>query len=112
MYIQRVKEKKGKSIKGKNYPYFGKHHSFETREKIKTKHLNRIHIMPKMRLETKLKLSLINIGMNIKVYDSFNNFVMEFSTINSTANNFGVSSSTIKRVLKNGMSYKNFFFKS
>jgi hypothetical protein len=68
--------------------------------------------MPKMQHETKLKLSLRSIGMNVKVYDSFNSFVMEFSTINSTAKHFGVSSSTIKRVLKNGMSYKNFFFKS
>jgi hypothetical protein len=68
--------------------------------------------MPKMRLETKLKLSLRSIGMNIKVSDSFNSFVMEFPTINSTAKYFGVGSSTIKRVLKNGMSYKNLFFKS
>jgi len=112
VHSKSTKEKIGKSIKGKNHPWFGKHHTFETREKIKTKHLNRIHIMPKMQLETKLKLSLISIGLNIKVYDTFKSFLMEFSTINSTAKHFGVSSSRIKRVLKNGMPYKNFFFKS
>lgn len=109
VHSKSTKEKIGKSRKGKGKNY---HHTFETREKIRAKHLNRIHIMPKMQDETKLKLSLRSIGMNVKVYDSFNSFVMEFSTINSTAKHFGVSSSTIKRVLKNGMSYKNFFFKS
>jgi group I intron endonuclease len=67
VHSKSTKEKIGKSIKGKNHPWFGKHHTFETREKINTKHLNRIHIMPKMKLETKLKLSLRSIGLNIKV---------------------------------------------
>jgi len=112
VHSKSTKEKIGNSIKGKNHPFWGKHHTFETKEKIRIKLLNRIHIMPKRRLETKLKLSLTSIGMTVKVYDSYNRFLMEFRTINSTARYFGVSSSTISRILKNGMSYKNLFFKS
>lgn len=109
-----TKKKIGNSIRGKKHPLYDKHHTIEARKNIgkAIKFSNRSLIKPKMRIETKLKLSLRSIGMKVKVYDSYHKFIMEFPTINSIAKHFNVSSSTIKRVLKLNISYQNFFLKS
>ena len=114
MHSESTKEKIRNSLTGNNNPNYGKHHSYETRKKIgkAIKLSNRIFIMPKMRLETKLKLSLVSIGVNVKMYDSSNNFIKEFPSINSTAKYFDVGSTTINKVIKKGTSYMNFHFKS
>lgn len=67
--------------------------------------------MPKMLLETKLNLYLRSIGINIKISNSSNIFLLGFPTINRVKY-IGVGYSRIKRVLKNDMLYKNLFFKS
>jgi hypothetical protein len=56
--------------------------------------------MPKMRFETKLKLSLVSIGVNVKVFDKENNFIKEFPSINSAAKYYDVSSTTISKAIK------------
>lgn len=65
-----------------------------------------------MRLETKLKLSLVSIGVNVKVFDGENNFIKEFSSINSAAKYFDVCNTTINNAIKKGRPYQNFVFKS
>ena len=56
------------------------------------KSINRININSKVvGLGTKLKMSLITPGVNVKVFDKSNNLVNELSTITSIAKHFGVS---------------------
>ena len=115
MHSKSTKEKIRNSMTGKNHPNFGKHYSYERRINIgkAIKLSNKIcYIMPKMRLETKLKLSLVSIGVNVKVYDCSNNLIKEFPSINSAAKYFEVTKSTINTAIKKGRSYQNFIFKS
>ena len=45
------KEKKiSNSIKGINHPNYGKHISYETRKVLSAKFLNRVHIVPQIKL--------------------------------------------------------------
>lgn len=115
MHSESTKEKIRNSLTGKNNPNFGKHLSYERRKNIgkAIKLSNKIRsTMPKMRLETKLKLSLVTIGVNVKMYDCSNNFIKEFPSINSAAKFFDVHKTTINTVIKKGRSYQNFTFKS
>ncbi len=101
-HSESTKENIKNSTTGKNHRLFGKHHSYETRKNIgkALKLSNRIYIMPKMRFETKLKLSLVSIGVNVKVFDKENNFIKEFPSINSAAKYYDVSSTTISKAIK------------
>ena len=65
-----------------------------------------------MRIETKLKLSLVSIGVNVKVFDMENKFIKEFPSINKAAKYFDVSSTTINTAIKKARPYQNFIFKS
>jgi group I intron endonuclease len=112
LHSANTKEKISNSMKGKVNPFLGKHHTLETRKNISKNFLSRVHIIPNVHIETKLKLSLRSIGIKIKVYDSSNTFIIEFPTINSTAKYFNIDSTIIKRVIKSGTSYKNHYFKS
>jgi len=109
-----TKEKIRNSTKGKKHYFFGKHHTCETRKKIGEAHklTVRSYIRPKMRIETKLRLSLVTIGLNVKVFDKENNLIKEFPSINSAAKYFGVNSTTIKTAIKKGRPYRNLIFKS
>lgn len=116
IHSESTKEKIRNSTRGKNHRLFGKHHTYETRKNIgkALKLLNQItpRIMPKMRFETKLKLSLVSISINVKVFDLKDSFIKEFPSINSAAKFFDVSNTTISRAIKKGRSYQNFTFKS
>lgn len=107
-----TRKKISNSIKGINHPNYGKHHSYETRKALSAKFLNRVHIMPKMKLETKLKLSLVTIGVNVKIFDLQDKLIKEFSSINSAAKYYGVASSTINKAIKKSKPYNNLIFKS
>lgn len=113
-HSESTKEKIRNSIAGKNHPLFGKHLTYEWRKNIgkALKLSSRICIMPKMRIETRLKLSLVSIGVNVKVFDMENNFIKEFPSINRAAKYFNVASTTINRAIKIGRPYQNFIFKS
>lgn len=113
-HSENTKNKISNSTKGKNHYFYGKHHTYETRKKIGNtlKFSNRTYIMPKMRVETKLKLSLVSIGVNVRVLGNENLLIKEFSSINKTAKYYDVSSTTIKRAIKTGRPYNNFIFKS
>lgn len=50
-----------------------------------------------MRVETKLKLSLVSIGVDVKVFDTQKNLVKEFTSINKAAKYFDVGKSTINK---------------
>jgi len=102
------------SNKGKNHRLFGKHHTYETRKNIgkALKLSNRICIMPKMRFESKKKLSLVSIGVNVKVFDIEDNLIKEFSSINSTAKYYDVGCTTINTAIKKGRPYQNLIFRS
>ena len=62
--------------------------------------------MPKMRLETKLKLYLVSIGVNVKMYDCSNNLIKEFPNIKSVAKYFYLHKTTINTAIKKGRSYQ------
>ena len=114
VHSESTKEKIRNSTAGKNHHFFCKHHTYETRKKIGKilKYSTRLCIMPKMRLETKLKLSLVTIGVDVKVFDIQNNLVKEFPSANKAAKYFDVASCTINKAIKTGRPYKNFIFKS
>jgi group I intron endonuclease len=62
--------------------------------------------------ETRLKMSLRNHGVKVKVFDKLNNLINEFPTIISVAKYFNVNRRTIGRYLDNDKSYNGFIFKS
>lgn len=61
--------------------------------------------------ETKLKLSLNNKGVCVKIYDKSDHLIKEFLTINSAAKYRGVSPATISRIYQRGISYDNYIYK-
>ena len=61
--------------------------------------------------ETKLKISLRCPGVSVKIFDKSSNLLFEFPSLNSAANYFGVSSSTIRSIEKRGASYDNYIYK-
>ena len=99
---------------GKKHYFSGKHHTYETRKKIGEAHKLTVlsYIRPKMLIETKLRLSLVTVGLNVKVFDKENNLIKEFPSINSAAKYFGVNSTTIKTAIKKDRPYHNLIFKS
>lgn len=112
-----TRKKISNSIKGINHPNYGKHHSYETRKALSAKFLNRVHIMPKMKLETKLKLSLVTIGVNVKVfdlqdkfkseikdnrvwvYDLDHKFIKALDNMSKTSKEFNIPSTTLSRYI-------------
>lgn len=100
---------------GINHPFYGKHHTQETREKIGKSLKSVIRINSSSRFvssETRLKLSLRTKGVKVKVFNLSNKLVNEFPTITSAAKYFGVSNRTINRILDKNIPYKDFIFKS
>jgi group I intron endonuclease len=100
---------------GKNHPFFGKNHSLESRIKIGESLKSIVRINNKTKIvesKTKFKLSLRSKGVSVKVFDSSNNLVNEFSTITSVAKHFNISNRTVSRYLDKDLSYKCFIFKS
>jgi group I intron endonuclease len=100
---------------GKNHPFFGKNHSLESRIKIGESLKSIVRINNKTKIvesKTKFKLSLRSKGVSVKVFDSSNNLVNEFSTITSVAKHFNISNRTVSRYLDKDLSYKGFIFKS
>jgi group I intron endonuclease len=61
--------------------------------------------------DTKIKLSLRGQGVCVKVFDKSNNLVNKFSTIRKAALHYGVTSSTISKILDTGVSYDEFTYK-
>lgn len=61
--------------------------------------------------ETKSKISLKNQGINVKVFDKFNNLINEFVSIRSTAKFFNVHPKTINKIYKTGKSFDDFIYK-
>lgn len=60
---------------------------------------------------TKLKLALRSQGVNVKILDSSNNLINEFSTIKSAAKYMGVDYNTISKIYERGISYDEFIYK-
>lgn len=67
VHSENTKVKIRNSTVGKNHHFYGKHAKWNKKKKIGKilKYSNRLCIMPKMRLETKLKLSLVTIGIDV-----------------------------------------------
>jgi group I intron endonuclease len=61
--------------------------------------------------ETRSKLSLVNQGINVKVFDKFNNLILEFSSIRNAAKHFGVHPKTIGNIYKTGRSFDEYIYK-
>jgi hypothetical protein len=81
----------------------GKHHSDETRKKISES--NKLYKKyNKMSLEAKLKLSLTSKGINVRIFDDFNNFIKEFYSIKATSDYFNISPQTLHKILRNNLS--------
>ncbi len=64
-----------------------------------------------IRDETRLKLSARSIGVKVKIYDKLNNLINEFPTLTSAAKYIGVTSTTIRNIVKTGISYDNYIYK-
>src|SRR6266566_3352286 len=73
---------------GNKNPMFGKHHTNES----------------------KLKLSLISLGLIIKVYDSSNNLINIFPSITKTAKFFNVSTAYMRKCIHNKKTLDGFTF--
>lgn len=103
---------KGKHA-GTNNHFYGKMHSYETRKKIgiSLRSIIRTNDTPKtIKLETRLKLSLISKGVSVKVFDKSKKLIKEFPTITSTAKYFGVSNKTISKYSNKNKSYNGYTF--
>jgi hypothetical protein len=61
--------------------------------------------------ETRLKISSKSGGVKVKIFDKSNNLVNEFSSIKSTAKFLNVSRTTIRNIIKTGVSYDNYIYK-
>jgi group I intron endonuclease len=96
------KTKKNLSISNR-----GKKHTYDTIKSIEVNFKPKANILP----ETRLKMSLRSPGVRVKVFDKSNNLLFEFPTINSAAEYFGVSHSTIRSIEKRGASYDNYTYK-
>lgn len=103
---------KGKHM-GTNKGFYGKMHSYDTRKKIgiSLRSIIRTNYTPKtIKLETKLKLSLRNQGISVKVFDKSKMLIKAFPTITSTAKYFGLSNKAISRYLNKNKSYNGYTF--
>jgi len=100
--------------RGINHNLYGKTPSYETRKRISESSKSAIRInKPKIiKPETRLKLSLNNNGIRIKVFDKSNKIYKEFNTLTNAANYFNVTRSTISRYLNKDKLYNGFMFKS
>lgn len=61
--------------------------------------------------ETRLKKSIRNQGVSVKIYDKSNNLINQFSTTSSAAKYLGVVKSTISRIYDTGISYDEYIYK-
>nr|YP_009262119.1 hypothetical protein [Chrysoporthe deuterocubensis]AMX22194.1 hypothetical protein [Chrysoporthe deuterocubensis] len=61
--------------------------------------------------ETKLKISLRNQGVSVKVFDKLGKLINEFPTLTSAANYFGCSYTTMSNIYKTGISYDDLIYK-
>lgn len=105
-HTKQTREAISLALKGKSRIEHSHTHTAITRAKIGQAHIGKV-----LSKETKLKLSLVTIGISLKVFDIKNNF-KEFPSINSAAKYLNANGSTINTVIKKGKSYKNLIFKS
>jgi hypothetical protein len=90
-------------------------HSYETRKNTGFSLKDIIRVKNKfavVKLETRLKLSLINHGLAIEVFDLSNNLINKSPTITITEKYFGLSGMTTSRYLYKNKPYEDYFFKS
>ena len=102
-------------MSGINNHFYGKTHSYETREKIglSLRNLPRVNNKPKtIKLETRLKLSLRSHGVSVEIYAKSNNLIKQLTTMTSAAKYFGVNRRTIGRYLDKNKIYIGYTFKS
>jgi group I intron endonuclease len=99
---------------GIKHHFYGKTHTYETREKIRLslKSIIRVNKPKAITLETRLLKSLRCKGVPVKVYNKSNNLINEFPTIISVGKYFNLSSRTISRYLDKDKSYNGYIFKS
>jgi hypothetical protein len=64
-----------------------------------------------IKLETRLKLSLKNKSVPIKVFNTSNKFVKEFPTITSAAKYFYLINKSLNRYIDRNKSYNDYTFK-
>jgi len=105
---QSIETKKLMSLKsrGKNNGNFGKKAKEETIKKITKNFINK-----NISNETKLKLSLRNQGINVKLFDCSNNFINEFPNMRSAAKYLGITVDTIRKIYETGISYDEYIYK-
>ena len=90
---------------------FSKNLSEARRGKQNNINKSEIKLKPKnTTLETRLKLSCRSQGIRVKIFDSSNILVNEFSSMTSAAKFLGVSDRTVRRILSTGVSYDNFVY--
>lgn len=84
-----------KTLKGKKH------------KKYKIKNSNTVKFTA---LETRLKISLRNKGVSVKIRDKSGNLIHKFATISETAKYFGVNTKTISRIYETGKSFYDFIY--
>jgi group I intron endonuclease len=100
--------------KGKHPHFSGKMHTYESRKLISIglKSIIRTNTPKVLKLETKLKISLISKGVPVKVFDLKGNLIRKFPSIRSTAGYLGISQKGLMRYLDENKSYNGFIIKS
>lgn len=107
-HTEETKLKISNKIKGENNPFYGKEHSYETRNRISESLKDYFTKLPtkkcleKRSTETKLKLSIRCQGVKIQILDKNNKLISSFPTITSGANFLQISNRTLSRRLNKG----------
>jgi hypothetical protein len=92
-------------------PMLGKRHTDETKKKISR--ANKFYKKHnKMTIETKLNLSLVSVGIIVKVYDNSNNLINELFSIKKAAKFFKVSINFIRKYINSNKKFKGFVLTS
>jgi hypothetical protein len=99
----------------------GSKHTLDSKKKMSIKSrgrkilydnkVSRVYLPKLVNSDTRLKLALRNRGVNVKIFDSSNILVNEFTTIKSAANYMGINYNTISKIYETGISYDGFIYK-
>lgn len=104
---------------GANHPLYGKTPSYETRVKIavnlrhslKIKNDNKYIGGIKENTIKNTVVSKIKFGICVKIFDRYNKFIREFTSINSAARYLNISDKAIRSIRNRGVSYDNYIYK-
>lgn len=120
---EETKDKLRIKQKGENNKRYGQKHTMESKNLmsialrgrkllVNSKSLIKLNSVNEITDLTRLKLSLRNQGVTVKIYNKFSNILInEFSSMKSAAKYMNVDPRTLSRIFDTGISYDDFFYK-